>query len=79
MSHQNINSVRLLANAGGRSLAGIGGFFSRLLYGCLSSVNVVCCTGTGTAIGRSSVQGSPAECMCLCVIGVNNNPYAYSE
>jgi hypothetical protein len=32
----------------------------------LSLVIVVCCVGTGFATGRSLLQGSPTESVCVC-------------
>ena len=55
----------------GRSLAGIMG-----LNPDGGMVNVLCCQVEVSAQGRSLVQRSPTECVCvsLCVIRGNNNP-----
>jgi hypothetical protein len=45
----------------GRSFAGICGFQSHLVHGCLFLVSVVCCQVEVSASGRSLVQRSPTE------------------
>jgi len=36
---------------------------------CMSLMNVVCCQVEVSAKGRSLVQTSPTECVCVCVTG----------
>jgi hypothetical protein len=47
-------------------------------YGYLSLVSVICCQVEVSTIGRSLVQGSPTEFVCVCVslsvIRCNSNP-----
>jgi len=43
------------------------GFESHRGHGCLSAVSVVCCQVAVSATGRSLVQISPTECVCVCV------------
>jgi hypothetical protein len=33
---------------------------------CLSVVSVLCCQVEVSAMGRSLVQSSPTECVCVC-------------
>jgi len=52
------------------------GFEFRRKHVCLSVVSVVCCQVEVCATGRSLVQGSPVECVCVSfiVIRCNNSP-----
>ena len=51
-------------------------------HGCLSFINVVCCEVEVSATGQFLVQGSPTDCVCMCLrarprLGMvrgNNNP-----
>jgi len=52
----------------GRSLTGISGWNPAGGHGCLSLVNAVRCQIQLFARGRSLVQRSPSECVCVCVI-----------
>ena len=60
----------------GRSLAGIVGSNPSMGHICLSVVSVVCCQVQVSATGRSLVQGSPTECVCIFirVTRCNNKP-----
>jgi hypothetical protein len=51
----------------GRSLAGIAGSNPTGCINVLSLMSVVCCEVQVSATGRSLVQRSPADCMCVCV------------
>ena len=55
------------------------GFESHLSHDCLSLLNVVCFQVEVYETGRSLVQRSPTECVCVCVsLNVsryNNNLY----
>jgi hypothetical protein len=64
----------LSADPGSRAVYGVGlrplacwdcGFESRCGNVCLSLVNVVCCQVDVSATGRSLVQRSPTECVCV--------------
>jgi len=59
-------AARSKASVCGRWLAGIAGLNPAGVYGCLPHVSVVCCQVEVCATGRSLVQRSPAECVCVC-------------
>ena len=59
------------------------GFESHWGQGCLSLLSVVCCEVEVSASGRSLVQRSPTECVCVCVCdglwsGASITLYTYS-
>ena len=56
-------AARSKAQVCGLSLAGIAGSNPARGFGCLSLVNFVCCQVSAT--GRSLVQRSPTECVCV--------------
>jgi hypothetical protein len=69
----------------GRSLAGItGSSLTGSMDVCLSLVIVVCCQVEVSATGRSTVQRSATQCVCVracarCVVTGKNNLYTYNE
>jgi hypothetical protein len=59
----------------GFSLAGIMGSNPAWGHGCLSLVSVAFCQVQVSATGRSLVQRSPTECLCVLIVTkCNNNP-----
>ena len=62
---------RFRARVCGRSLAGIAGSNPAGGHGCLSPVSVVCCQVEVSATGRSLVQRSPTDCVCVTVCASN--------